>query len=584
MKSFLKIVLATFVAVILASVFLFFILLGILGGIAASSSEETTVKPNSVFVLSLNGQIIERSEDNPFASLLKTYSDRTQEMGLNDILSAIKKAKTNENIKGIYLEAGSLMAAPASLREVRQALTDFKQSGKFIYAYGAFYSQGSYYIASVADKVFLNPEGMVNWHGVAVQKTFYKGTFDKLGVEMQVVRVGTYKSAVEPFITTKMSDANREQVTAFSNSIWKTVVDDVASSRRITPEQLNLFADQGISFKPAAELVKVRLVDSLLYDDGIQSYLKKKIGAKEKDDLSLVKLETMKNAASDEKISENKIAVVYAYGEIDGVNSDGISSEEMVETLAKVRKDDKIKAVVFRVNSPGGSALGSELIWREVNLIKNQKPIFVSMGDYAASGGYYISVPADMIIAQPNTLTGSIGVFGMFPNVSGLAKKVGLSFDGVKTNKYSDLPSVNQAMNPEERDLLQAYVNHTYETFVNHCATGRKMTPDAIKKIAEGRVWTGEQAKRLGLVDALGNLNDAVVLIAKKTHLSTYNIVEYPKQKSFIEKFMSSLDAKMQERVQKAQLGEYYPYLKQIRDVSSLQGIQALMPLGITVK
>jgi len=584
MKSFLKIVLATFVAVILSFVFLFFIFLGIIGGIAASSSEETAIKPNSVFALDLNGQIIERSEDNPFQSLLGLYSDQTQEMGLNDILSAIKKAKTNENIKGIYLEAGSLTAAPASLREIRQALADFKTSGKFIYSYGASYSQGSYYIASVADKVFLNPEGMVNWRGVAVQNTFYKGIFDKLGVEMQVVRVGTYKSAVEPFITTKMSDANREQVTAFAGSIWNTVVADVASSRKLTPVQLNQLADQGVSFKPTTELVRGHLVDSLLYDDGIQSYIKKKIGAKEKDDLSIVKLESMKNAASDEKMSENRIAVVYAYGEIDGGGSDGISSDETVKTLAKIRKDDKIKAVVFRVNSPGGSALGSELIWREVSLMKTKKPIFVSMGDYAASGGYYISAPADMIIAQPNTLTGSIGVFGMFPNISGLANKIGISFDGVKTNKYSDLPRANRAMNPEEKELLQAYVNHTYETFVGHCAQGRRMTPDAIKKIAEGRVWTGEQAKKLGLVDALGNLNDAITLVAKKAHLATYNVVEYPKQKSFIEKFMSSLDVKMQERVQKAQLGEYYPYLKQIRAVSSLQGVQALMPLSIIVK
>ena len=584
MKSFLKIVLATFVAIILASVLLFFIFLGILGGIAASSSGETAIKPNSVFVIDLNGQIVERSEDNPFASLLGQYSNKTQETGLNDLLIAIKKAKNNENIKGIYIEAGALMASPASTREIRQALTDFKKSDKFIYAYGSTYSQGAYYIASVADKVFLSPQGMVNWHGIAIQEAFYKGTLDKLGVEMQVIRVGAYKAAVEPFITTKMSDANREQITAFTGSIWKTTVADVATSRKLTPEQLNQFADQGIAFKPTDEFIKAHLVDSLLYDDGIQNYIKKKIGVKESDDLSLVKLDAMKNAASDEKVSENKIAIVYAFGGIDTGSSDGISSKELVKTLAKVRKDDKIKAVVFRVNSPGGSALGSELIWREVSLIKAKKPIFVSMGDYAASGGYYISTPADMIIAQPNTLTGSIGVFGLIPNVGGLTKKVGISFDEVKTNKFSDLPNVQKAMGNEEKELMQAYVNHTYETFVNHCAKGRRMTPEAIKKIAEGRVWTGEQARQIGLVDALGNLNDAVTLIAKKARLTTYNVVEYPKQKSFLEKFMSSLDPGMEERVQKAQLGEYYPYLKQIREVSSLQGIQALMPLYITVK
>lgn len=584
MKSFLKIVLATFVAIILATVFFFFISLGIIGGIAASSSEETTIKPNSVFAIDLSGQIIERSEDNPFASLLGEYSNQAQEIGLNNLLSAIHKAKNNDNIKGIYIEAGALMASPASIREVRQALIDFKKSGKFIYSYGSTYSQGAYYIASAADKVFLSPQGMVNWHGVAVQEAFYKGTLDKLGVEMQVIRVGTYKSAVEPYITTKMSDANREQITAFTASIWKTTVNDVAASRKLTAEQLNQLADQGIAFKPAEESVKGHLVDSLLYDDGIQNYIKKKIGIKENDDLSLVKLEAMKNAASEEKISENKIAVVYAYGGIDTGGSDGISSKELVKTLAKVRKDDKIKAVIFRVNSPGGSALGSELIWREVSLIKGKKPIYVSMGDYAASGGYYISTPADMIIAQPNTLTGSIGVFGLIPNVNGLTKKIGVSFDEVKTNKFSTLPSIQQGMNAEEKDLMQAYVNHTYEVFVDHCAKGRKMNPDAIKKIAEGRVWTGEQAKQIGLVDALGNLDDAISLIAKKARLDKYNVVEYPKQKTFLEKFMSSLDAKVEERVQKAQLGEYYPYLKQIREVSSLQGIQALMPFYLTVK
>jgi protease IV len=584
MKNFLKIVLATFVAIILASALLFFVGLGIVGGIAATSSEETTIKVNSVFVIDLSGQIVERSEDNPFASLMGKYADKTSETGLNDLLSAIKKAKNNENIKGIYLEGGTLAASPATAREIRQALIDFKKSGKFIYAYGSTYTQGAYYIASIADKIFLNPQGMINWHGVGVEMSFYKGTLDKLGIEMQVVRVGTYKSAVEPYITDKMSDANREQVTAFVNSIWKTTVDDVAASRKMTPAQLNQLADEGITFKPAPELVKNRLVDGLLYDDGIQLLIKKKIGITENDDLSLVKVDAMKNAASTEKISENKVAVVYAYGGIDMNESEGISSKELIKTLAKVRKDDKVKAVVFRVNSPGGSALGSELIWREVSLLKAKKPVYVSMGDYAASGGYYISTPADMIIAQPNTLTGSIGVFGMIPNISGLTNKLGISFDEVKTNTFSSSPNVTHAMSAEEKDLLQAYVNNTYETFVDRCVKGRKMSPEAIKKIAEGHVWTGEQAKQIGLVDALGNLDDAVKWVAKKAKLSEYNVEEYPKQKSFFEKLMGSLDTKMTEHVEKAQLGAFYPYLKQVRQVTYAQGVLALMPVNIIVK
>lgn len=584
MKNFLKIVLASFVAVILASIFLSLIFLGIVGGIAASTSEETTIKSNSVFKIDLNGQIVERSEDNPFTALMGKYSDQTAEIGLNDLLCAIHKAKENENIKGIYIEAGALAASPASTREIRQALIDFKKSGKFIYAYGSVYTQGAYYIASVSDKVFLNPQGMVNWHGISVEKAFYKGTLDKLGIEMQVVRVGTYKSAVEPFITNKMSDANREQVTAFTNSIWNTTVNDVAISRKLTAQKLNELADAGVTFRPAEELVKGHLIDSLMYDDELQSFIKNKIGIKGDDEISFVKLESMKNATTNEKTSSNKIAVVYAYGEIDTGSSDGISSKDLIKTLAKVRKDDKIKAVVFRINSPGGSALGSELIWREISLIKAKKPIYVSMGDYAASGGYYIAAPADMIIAQPNTLTGSIGVFGMIPNIGGLTNKLGISFDEVKTNQLSSMPSIHRAFTNEERDLMQAYVNKTYETFVNHCAQGRKMTPLAIKKIAEGRVWTGEQAKQLGLVDALGDLNDAIALIAKRAKLKDFNVVEYPKQKSFIDKLMSNLDSKVTEHVEKAQLGEFYPYMKQIRQVTSRQGILTLMPFYLTVK
>ena len=584
MKSFLKIVLATFVAIFLALVLITVIFFGVVGAIASSSNEETVIKSNSVFEISLSGQVVERAEDNPLAAIFGQYSNKPSEIGLNDLLSSIAKAKTNDNIKGIYIEAGALAAAPASLREIRQALLDFKTSKKFIYAYGSVYTQGYYYIASVADKLYLSPEGMVNWHGLAIENTFYKGALDKLGIEMQVVRVGAYKSAVEPYIVTKMSDANREQVTSFSTSIWKTVVADVAASRKLTPEQLNAYADEEMTFQPSAKSVQYHLIDSLLYDDGIQTVLRKKLGIKESDDISFVKLETMKNAVSDIKSSVDKIAVVYAAGGIDMGSSDGIDSKELVKTLAEVRKDDKVKAVIFRVNSPGGSALGSELIWREVSLIKAKKPIYVSMGDYAASGGYYISSPADTIIAQPNTITGSIGVFGLIPNVAGLTNKIGISFDGVKTNKMSDMPNLSRPLTGEEKELMQLYVNNTYETFVNHCAKGRRMTPEAIKKIAEGRVWTGEQAKELGLVDKLGSLSDAVTLIAKRAHLSNYNVEEFPKQKTFVEKIMKGFETSVQTRMEKAQLGEFYPYFQQIKQISGLQGVQALMPFYMTIK
>ncbi|MBB3187509.1 signal peptide peptidase SppA [Microbacter margulisiae] len=584
MKSFFKMVLATFVAIIAATLIIFLIGIGIVTAITTASESQTDIKPNSVFQLSLSGQIVERAQDNPFNTIIGTYTNQDLSMGLNDILTAIHKAKTDKNIKGIYIKAGALLAAPATLREIRQALIDFKQSGKFIYAYGNVYTQGSYYVASVADKIYLNPAGMLNWQGLSAQTTFYKGALDKLGVNVQVVRVGAFKSAVEPFIDTKMSDANRLQVTSFLGSIWQTLLQDVSSSRHIPVDQLNAFADQDLAFQPASQAVSDHLVDSLLYDDGIKSILRKKLDIGESDDIPIVKLSAMKNAPDDQTYAKDKIAIVYAAGEIDGGSTDGINSEELVKTLAKVRNDDNVKAVILRVNSPGGSALGSELIWREVSLIKAKKPIFVSMGDYAASGGYYISCDADTIMAQPNTITGSIGVFGLIPDVQGLTKKIGISFDDVKTNKMSDMPSITRPFTPEERDLMQAYVNNTYETFVDHVAQGRHTTPDAIKKIAQGRVWTGAQAKQNGLVDLLGNLNDAVNLIAKRAHLTKYNIAVYPKQKNFFDKLMEGLNSDVETRVQKAQLGEFYPYFKQLHEIVRMQGVQALMPMYIEIK
>jgi protease-4 len=584
MKSFFKMVLATFVALIVASLVMFLIAVGIVSVVASSSESNTSIKSNSIFQLSLSGEVVERSEDNPFNTLLGIYTDKDVSMGLNDILTAIHKAKTNDNIKGIYIKAGALLAAPATLREIRYALIDFKTSGKFVYAYGTVYTQGAYYVASVADKIYLNPAGMLNWHGLSAQTTFYKGALDKLGVNVQVIRVGAFKSAVEPFINTKMSDANRLQVTSFMGSIWQILLKDVSASRHIPVEQLNAYADKDMTFQPASEAVADHLVDSLLYDDGIQSLLKKKAGIEASASIPFVKLNAMMNAADSTPYAKDKIAIVYAAGEIDGQGSSDIDSEKLIKTLADVRTDDNIKAVILRVNSPGGSALGSELIWREVSLIKAKKPIFVSMGDYAASGGYYISCDADTIIAQPNTITGSIGVFGLIPDVQGLTKKIGISFDEVNTNKMSDMPNLTRPFTPEERDLMQAYVNNTYETFVNHCAQGRRMTPDAIKKIAEGRVWTGEQAKQNGLVDILGNLHDAVTLIAKRAHLTNYSIAIYPKQKSFMEKLMDGLNSDVTTRVQKVQLGEFYPYFMQLHEIIHLEGVQARMPYYLQIK
>ncbi|MGC9150916.1 MAG: signal peptide peptidase SppA [Microbacter sp.] len=584
MKNFFKIVLATFVAIVAAGIIAVIIGIGILTAVSSASKTQTAIKPNSIFQLSLSGEVVERSAEDPFSTIFGTLANQDLTMGLNDIVTAIHKAKTNDNIKGIYIKTGALIAPPATLRAIRQALIDFKSSGKFVYAYGNIYTQGAYYVASVADKVFLNPAGMLNWQGLSAQTTFFKGTLDKLGINVQVVRVGTFKSAVEPFINTKMSPDNRLQVTSFLGSVWNTTLQDVSQSRHLTIEQLNALADEDMAFQPASKVLASHLIDSVLYDDQMQSLLKKKIGLNDKENLSVVKLNAMKNAVEKTTYSKDKIAVVYAVGEIDGPNPDGINSEELVKTLADIRQDDHIKAVVLRVNSPGGSAMGSELIWRELSLIKAKKPLFVSMGDYAASGGYYISCNADTIMAEPNTITGSIGVFGLIPDVQGLTQKIGISFDDVKTNKMSDFPTFTRPFTLEERNLMQAYVNNTYETFVDHVAQGRHKSPEEIKKIAEGRVWTGEQGKQIGLVDLLGNLDDAVRLIAKRAHLSQYQLVYYPKQKSIVEKLMDNLNEGIETRVEKAQLGAMYPYFKQMKEAVHLQGIQALMPFSLQIK
>jgi protease-4 len=584
MKNFFKIVLATFVAIVAAGLIAFIIGIGVITAISSASKTQTTIKPNSIFQLSLSGEVVERSAEDPFETIFGTLANQDLTIGLNDILSAIHKAKVNDNIKGIYIKTGALIAPPATLRTIRQALIDFKSSGKFIYAYGNIYTQGAYYVASVADKVFLNPAGMLNWQGLSAQTTFFKGALDKLGIQVQVVRVGSFKSAVEPFINTKMSDDNRLQVTSFLGSIWNTMLQDVSQSRHLSVDQLNALADEDMAFQPAAKVVSSHLADSLMYDDQMQTFLKSKVGMNNDDPLSLVKLNVMKNASEKSSYSKDKIAIVYAVGEIDGPSPDGINSEELIKTLADVRRDDRIKAVILRVNSPGGSAMGSELIWREVSLIKAKKPLFVSMGDYAASGGYYISCNADTIMAEPNTITGSIGVFGLIPDVQGLTNKIGISFDDVKTNKMSNFPTFTRPFSPEERDLMQAYVNNTYQTFVEHVARGRHKTVDDIKKIAEGRVWTGEQAKQIGLVDLLGNVDDAVRLIAHRAHLTQYQLVYYPKQKSIVEKLMDNLNEGVETRVEKAKLGAMYPYFKQLREAIQLQGVQALMPFSLQVK
>ena len=488
MKDFIKYTFASLLGVVLAGIV--FTILGIITmtGMIASSDTETTVNENSVFFLDLNGTLSERVEDNPFQAFM---DEEFQAYGLDDILTSIKKAKEHENIKGIYLQTASLETSFASLEEIRHALADFKESGKFIVAYADQYTQSMYYLASIADKVIVNPQGSISWHGLASQTVFFKDLLKKVGVDMQIFKVGTYKSAVEPFIATEMSEANREQITAFLNSIWEQLLTDISASRNISKETLNQYADQLTELQQAEDYVNMGLADTLMYKDGVLSYLKELSGREADESLRTLSLEEMTNVRRNvpKDKSGNIIAVYYAFGGIDDSTSpeEGINSQKVIKDLRKIREDETIQALVLRVNSPGGSAYGSEQIWHEIELMKAEKPVIVSMGDYAASGGYYISCNADCIVADPTTLTGSIGIFGMIPNMEELlTDKLGLHFDVVKTNKFADMGDISRPFNADERAAMQSYINNGYRLFVKRCADGRGMTTEAIEKIAEG--------------------------------------------------------------------------------------------------
>ena len=590
MKKFFKTTLACMLALLIVGLILPIVGISIIAGVVASSGADSTIEKNSVLFLDLNGVIEERAVENPLASImdskLKTY-------GLDEILAAIKEAKANENIKGIYLQAGAVEGASgASLEEIRGELASFKESGKFIVAYGDQYSQELYYLATVADKLILNPQGNIGWHGLASTPVFYKDLLEKIGVEMQVFKVGTYKSAVEPFIATEMSDANREQLTEMLDSTWDELLTAVSASRGVSKEKLNGYADRFMDFCPAEEYVACGMADTLLYKDGVQAYLKSLTGIDGDDDLNLVTMETMKERLKLNKIVEDaadksKVAVFYAFGEIDGSASsfdEGINSQKVIKELRELREDDDVKAVVLRVNSPGGSAYGSEQIWREVTLLKAAKPVVVSMGDYAASGGYYISCAADCIVASPITLTGSIGIFGVIPSAEKLLKeKIGLGFDVVKTNPMADFGNMSRTFTPQERVVLQNYVNNGYALFLKRCADGRGVAVEEIAKIAEGRVWTGSKAKEIGLVDELGDLDKAVEIAAQKAGLADYSVKAYPEEKPLIEKLMDTKKEDYMETMARETFAGYYNSVKFLRNIGNCDRIQARLPFELNI-
>ena len=588
MKDFLKYTLATIVGLIACMIIVSVIGIVSIVGIAASTEKTTVVNSNSIFKLELKGSVTERLIENPFASLM---SEEQTALGLNDILTSIQKAADNEYINGIYIEAGGLVADPACTEEIRDALLRFKQTGKFIVAYGGNYTETDYYICSVADKVILNPQGLVDWHGVASQTIYFKDLLAQLGIEMEVFKVGTYKSAVEPYTSMEMSEKNREQITAYTSSIWNNMVKGVSLSRNITPEALNQCADRYMAFTSPEETLAAGLVDTLLYIDETKDYLKQLMTIDNSEGLKVLSLNEVKNIQKNVPLdkSGNIIAMYYAEGQIVDAPSTGnmgttpeIVGDKVCRDLRKIRDDETIKAVILRVNSPGGSAYASEQIWNEVVKLKEKKPVIVSMGGYAASGGYYISCAADTIIAQPNTITGSIGIFGMFPNPHKLiTEKLKLNVETVKSNKHADLGSMFRPYSADERAIMQRYINRGYALFTKRCADGRKMSIADIEAVAQGRVWTGEMAKELGLVDLLGDIELAKKIAAEKAGIENYTLISYPEEENALTMLLNQTkESYIESRIGKM-AGQFKNELNFINNVEQMNALQARMPYEI---
>ena len=591
MKDFLKNVLATVVGIIV-----FFMVMGILGamslvGMVAASSATTDVKDNSVLVLNLNGMLEERSETNPLNMLISANT-----IGLDDMISAINKAKENDKIKGIYIEAGLFSSdSPASSLAIRKALLDFKKSGKWIAAYGDQYTQWVYYLASVADKIWLNPQGMIDWHGMASEHYYLKDLMAKFGVKMQLAKVGSYKSAPEMFTSDHMSEPNREQVSAYINGIWDNVVKEISASRKISADTLNAYADRLITFDDPENYVKYKLVDKLLYTDEIKDEVKKLLKIDADKDINQVSVAQMQNV-KEKNSGGDAIAVYYAYGDIVdnvsdnimGYGSHQIVSNDVCRDLEELAKDDDIKAVVLRVNSGGGSAYASEQIWNAMKKLKAKKPVVVSMGGMAASGGYYISCESNWIVAEPTTLTGSIGIFGMFPDVSELlTNKLGVKFDDVKTNKNATFGTRARPFNDEEMSYLNMYIQRGYQLFRKRVADGRKLSVDAVEQVAQGHVWLGQDALKIKLVDQLGGLDDAVKKAAELAKTNKYHTASYPGKADLLEQLMQKtgeangnyLDAQL-----RTVLGSYYEPFMLLKHINEQSAIQARIPFYFNIK
>lgn len=578
MKDFLKQVLAVIVGTMVVSVFSTVMMVMMMVSMMMVTGQSTPVMDGSVLHLKLSGIISERVQTDELSQLTGMVS--IEEQGLDDILTAIRVAKSDERVEGIYIEGGALEANPASLKEIRDALLDFKTSKKFLIAYGDNYSQGAYYVASVADKVYINPSGMIDWHGMSSQPIFFKELLEKVGVKMQVFRVGTYKSAVEPFTATEMSDANRDQVNAYISDIWSEISTAVSKSRGISLDTLNAYANTYVSLWDNSQYMKKHLADSAFYMDQVRKELKKLTG---RDNMFLVSPAVL--AANEDVFTANdEVAVYYAYGDIVDVSSDFVGQTEIVGNqvvydLDQLASDENVKAVVIRINSGGGSAYASEQMWRAIEELKKKKTVVVSMGDMAASGGYYMACGADRIFAQPTTLTGSIGIFGLVPDASGLlTDKLGLRFDVVKTNDAADFGAMNRPFNVAESAAMQQYVERGYALFLKRVAEGRKMKVEQVDSIAQGRVWTGNQALKIGLVDDLGSLQDAIAYAAKKANLVDYQVGCYPLPLEWWESVSTSFQKDYLEGRVHSALGDYYHPLRFVSTIGEQPSLQARIP------
>ncbi len=586
MKSFLKYLLATIVGTLVTTILLLFILLMIIS--AASQERPLKVEPNTLLVVKLDKIIVERAQDMPFGSIPIPGGPDLGQIGLDDILANIEKASRDENIDGIYLNLTSLAGGMGTIKEIRDALLAFRDSGKYIIAYSDYYDQRSYYLASAADRVYMNPEGILPWLGLSSQVMYFKEALDKLGVDMQVIRHGSFKAAVEPFLDDQMSDENKEQISAYLGSMWDVMLEEIGQSRNISKDTLDFLAEN-FTITSTGLAMHYGLFDGLKYKDEILRELKDSTGTDYSKDLSAVKLSKYTRAPENKSykgLARKKIAVVYAWGDvIMGEGEEGsVGADRISRAIREARRDSGVQAIVLRINSPGGNALAAEVIWREVKLASETKPLVASMGDLAASGGYYIAAPADTILALPNTITGSIGIFGLFPSFKGFFDdKLHINVETVKTNAYADLGSPFRKLTPSERMILQKYIDEGYNTFVDHVAEGRGMSFEDVDKLAGGRVWSGEDAKAKGLVDLHGGINDAVELAAKMAGLERYRVVKMPEIEDPLEKLLRQLSGNARTKAIRSYLGEHYSYYETLKRSVEQSGIMARVPYDIKI-